>query len=155
MASRIIFVLCIAATVTACGRVAESRFNPLNWFGNARNETIDGGLLPAGYNAEDPRPYVAQVTELRLERTASGAIVHATGITPTLGYWNADLVSVPSDDPSVLTYQFRMLPPAGNAMNGTPQQRMVHVGAALSERALDGVRTVRVQAATNALSVRR
>ncbi|MGC8202307.1 hypothetical protein ACP2AV_06345 [Aliiroseovarius sp. PTFE2010] len=155
MTSRIIFVLCLAGMLAACGRVSESRINPLNWFGNARNETAAAGLLPADYNAEDPRPYIAQVTDLRIERTASGAIVHATGITPLLGYWDAELVSVPSDDPSVLTYQFRMAPPSDNAMNGTPQQRTVHVGAALSNRALDDIRTVRVQAAANALSVRR
>lgn len=154
--SRIVLCLTVLVLAAGCARVSESRLNPMNWFGGARNQQVAGGaLVPPGYGTNDARPYVAQVTALTIERTTSGAIIHATGITPTVGYWDAELIETPATEPGVVTYQFRMSPPYLPRELGTPEQRTVHVAATLSNLALETVRTVRVQSATNTMSVRR
>ncbi|HEY0274900.1 MAG TPA: hypothetical protein VGC31_02345, partial [Paenirhodobacter sp.] len=60
-----------------------SWMNPKNWFGGSQKvQTLDpeGGYAAA---TRDARPLVLQVTDLRLDRTLTGAIVSATGLPPT------------------------------------------------------------------------
>ena len=154
MSARIILLVSLLAITASCGRVAESRYNPLNWFGRAES-TQTGALVPASFRAGQSGPMVAQVTALRIERTSTGGIVSAEGVTPALGYWDAQLVEVPSDDPAIKTYQFRMLPPPAVTIIGTTEQRKVNVGAVLSNFELEQIRQVRVQSASNTLTTRR
>ena len=71
MTRTILAILAISLTVSACGRIRDSRVNPFNWFGRDRTETVavtDEALL------RDPRPFVAQVVSLKIEPTPKGAI---------------------------------------------------------------------------------
>ncbi len=116
-------------------------------------------LHPAeGYaKAEDPRELVEKLVALRVERTASGVIVHASGMPARQGYWEAELV--PSDEKDhadgVAHYDFRVFSSAPGTRTGTPHSRKIHVAAFLSNAELAKVRRIRVQAATNSMVARR
>jgi hypothetical protein len=147
----ILAVLILATALPGCARLRESRFNPLNWFGPGREaEVVELYVRP-----EDPRALVAQVTLLKVEPYPGGAIVRATGVPPTQGYWEAELVAQPLDENGQLVYEFRVFPPRVPAVAGTPYSRQITVAAAISNIALQGVGTIVVQGAGNALSARR
>ncbi len=83
MTSRTLIILVASVLVlSGCARVSESRFNPFNWFGSSADEET---VATIGESA-DPRPLVAEVTSLVVERTPTGAIVRATGLPPDQGW---------------------------------------------------------------------
>lgn len=139
--ARIGAVLALAA-LAGCG-VGQSRLNPLNWFGSAREVPVEVA------RAADARPVVDQVVSLDVAQTRSGAIVSAVGLPPTQGFWEADLVPVPSGDPSVLLLDFRILPPPAPNRVGTQPSREVLAGATFSTQDLAGIRSIAVQGARN------
>lgn len=147
----IIAVVVLATALGGCARLKESPINPLNWFGQARQAAVaDLYVRP-----DDARALVAQVTVLKVEPYPGGAIVRATGVPPTQGYWEAELVAQPLDDQGRLVYEFRIFPPPVPATAGTPYSRQVTVAAALSTIKLQGVTSIMVQGAENALSAGR
>ncbi|PHQ80247.1 MAG: hypothetical protein COB65_11530, partial [Thalassobium sp.] len=108
----------IALTLSGCARIAESRFNPVNWFGRSTVEasapTEIRPLVPEGRRAQvvEGRELVQSVTAMRIDRTPGGAIVHATGLAATQGYFNAQLVLAGIEN-GVMTLDFRAEVPAG------------------------------------------
>ena len=147
----IITVLVLAMALPGCARLRESRFNPLNWFGNAREAAVTDLYV----RPEDPRALVAQVTDMKVEPYPGGAIVRATGVPPTQGYWEAELVAQPLDEQGRLVFEFRVYPPLIPAAAGTPYSRQITVAVALSDIKLQGVSAIVVQGAANALSAGR
>lgn len=141
-----------AFVVTGCGAVRDSRLNPFNWFGGARRRER---VQQTAEVARDQRLLVADVTSLAVDPYSSGAIVRATGIPPTQGWWDAELVARPIDENGVLVYDFRVFPPLINTPPGTPRSREITVGTSISRVRLDQVREIVVQGANNALSSRR
>ena len=154
MARRLILTLTVLGLLAGCARIAESRFNPLNWFG--RGSEVET-LAPLGPEAPDSRPLIEQVTELVIERVPGGAIVRARGLPATQGYWDGELVADNGGDPveGILTYRFRVIPPVGQRPVSTPRSREVIVGQFLSDQSLEGVREIRVVSAGNTRSARR
>jgi len=142
----------IAATLIlgGCG-IGASRLNPFNWFGGS-SETATTATVETG--PQDARMLVAQVTDLVVERNQNGAIIRATGLPPTQGYWEAELVPRPVED-GVLVYDFRVYPPIIQARVSTPQSRQITVGAYLSNIRLQDIRQITVQGETNARTTRR
>ena len=147
----IIAVLMLSLTLMGCARIAASRLNPLNWFGAARPTVVTMLYVPP----EESRPLVAQVTELKVEPYPGGAIVRATGLPATLGYFQAELVAQPVDDQGRLVFEFRLYAPPDGGGLATPFARQITVAASVSAITLQGVRSVVVQGAGNALTVRR
>lgn len=142
----------LALGLTGCARVAESRLNPFNWFGGSETETTTAAAVVE----TDPRPRVAQVTSLTIEPTPTGAIVRATGLPPTQGWFAAALV--PETDEPVngeMVYVFRAVPPEAPRRVSTVQSRELSVARSLSQQALAQTRVVRVIGAQNALVARR
>lgn len=136
------------STLVGCG-LGQSRLNPLTWFGSDREERISTArAVPA-------RPVVQDVVSVSAAPTTGGAIVSAIGLPPTQGFWEADLVRVPSDDPSVLLLDFNILPPLTPEPVGTQPSREVLVGTFLSTQQLAGIRTIAVQGQRNRRSVSR
>ena len=150
--SRHLALIAALCLVTACAAVRTSPLNPLNWFGPARTAPV-ADLVTAA--AADPRALVAQVTALRIEPTAGGVLIRATGLPPTQGYWQAELVKVDTDNPETLTYDFRIFPPLTATRTGTQPSREVVVATSVSNIALGEVRSITVQGATNALTTGR
>ncbi len=135
--------------VAGCG----TRLNPMNWFGSSEETVAEA---PAGFT-QDARPLVAQVTELRIERVTTGAIIRATGLPPTQGYWDAELVPTNLNEleNGELIYEFRLSAPLDPAISSTARSRDVFVAADLSQTELQGVRRVTVIGASNRRTVRR
>lgn len=146
-------VLIAATTLTACGVWRESRINPKNWFGRSQEVQVaapaDDGLDAKG------RSLVASVTGMTVEPYPGGAIIRATGLPPSQGWWDAELVALPVDDKGVLVVEFRVFPPVKAWPEGTPVSRQITAALALSDIRLEPVRTIVVQGATNARSSRR
>jgi len=132
-----------------------SKFNPFNWFRGSNEETLKE--LPDPNVIIDHRGIVDQVTQLTIEKTGGGAIIHAVGLPPTQGYWDAELVPLNGEHPvnGVLTYQFRIQQPVGFERQSTTQSREVVVGHFVSNFKLNGVSQIRVVGTRNARVSRR
>lgn len=141
--------------LTACAKVRDSRLNPFNWFQKSAVTTLEP---KGGYStAADTRPLVDQVLSLVVEPVAGGAIVRATGLPPTQGWWSADLVADAEGKPvdGVLTFRFVLAPPPNPAPVSTQQSREITAGVYLSTIDLAEVREITVVGARNARSTRR
>jgi len=140
---------CIILGLTACG--GSLNLNPFDWGSSDRNRSVV--VVPEGGFLEDQeyRGLVPQVIELQILQSPGGAIVHARGLTPRLGYWDAELVAENFERPDngVLTYMFRISEPPFQTIAGRAQQREVLVGHFVSDTKLQGVRTIRVVGANN------
>lgn len=153
MKKTIAILLVATIAVTGCGRIRDSKLNPFNWFGRSKSEpvqVVDG--VP-----QDPRPLVDQVTALDVARQPGGAIIHATGLPPTQGWWQAELL--PANDgvaeDGTLTYRFVVSQPLELRRASTPQSREVTVAVYLSDIRLQDVSRIVVQGASNSRSVSR
>lgn len=145
-------VLIVTLGLGACGRIRDSRLNPFNWFGGStRSQTV----APVPEEVADPRPLVSNVTALAIERMPGGAVVRATGVPPTQGYWAAELVERPIDDNGVLVFDFRVAPPPAASAVSTVRSREITVASFLSDKRLETIRTITVQGANSARSSRR
>jgi hypothetical protein len=142
--------LAATALIAVAGCGAVQRLNPFTWF--------DGGSQPVVQTrvaAAPVMPLVAQVTSLEVAPTIGGAIVSATGLPPTQGYWDAELERAPSPDPATLVLRFRAVPPPGPAPAGTVPSREVLAGTRLTNGDLAGIRTIAVEGQVNRRLARR
>lgn len=149
--SRRLVVLGLGLTLAGCGGLRESRLNPFNWF--RRSEPRETIVLPG--EQTDPRGLVETVLSMNVEPIPGGAVVRARGLTPTQGWWNAELVGRDVDENGVLVYEFRLLPPVGQSDVNTQRSREIDVAIYISDIKLANVREIVVQGATNARSARR
>ncbi|MBI1171246.1 hypothetical protein GC209_07575 [bacterium] len=151
MKRALILVTVVGLGLAGCG-LGKSRLNPLNWFGHHPRQ----GTPVAFYTPPvDPRGLVAQVITLKVEPYPGGALVRATGVPPTQGFWNASLVEVPDDKAGQLVFEFRIAPPKTPAPAGTQPSREVTVATSLTDYKLQDVRAIEVRGAQNAMSAHR
>lgn len=146
----------VLLTLSGCARLSDSRLNPFNWFGGSREVTTTAPqdirpLVPEGRRTVivDGRQLISSVTALRVDRAPTGAIVNAVGIAPTQGFYNAELVNAGISN-GVLMLEFRAQAPAGFEAEGTTRSRQINAAYVIDASDLAGIRTVRVQAASNA-----
>lgn len=144
-------LLCLCLGLAGCGGFRDSKINPFNWFGGSQEvEKVALATAPA-----DRRGLVQQVLTLNVEETSGGAIIRATGLPPTQGYWDAELVALPLDESGRLVLEFRIFPPIANANTGTAPSREVTVALFLSSYKLNEIREIVVQGEANARAARR
>jgi hypothetical protein len=146
---RALTALTLCLGLAACG---ESRLNPMNWFGGEREERI---TVTEVERPADPRPLVAEVTSLAIETTTSGAILTATALTETTGYWQPGLVLVaPRGGHRHLRVPRR---PAARRRGRGPRAHAPDRGRrdALGQGDLQGLRSITVIARTNRRTVER
>lgn len=146
-----------ALALSACGRIAESRLNPFNWFGRSEVVPVAAAAPSPDAVPEDGRLTVTEVTDLEVTRTPGGALLVARGLPPTQGWWDAELVALNDGVPveGVLTYVFRVAQPPVAQRVSTPQSRELTAGVFLSDQALAGVRRIVVQGSANSRAVNR
>jgi len=158
--------------LTGCG---NSRLNPFNWFGRAQSEPVDAAeaeeinpLIPAqtgilsssrrARNADPDTDPIATVQALRVERVPGGAILRATAVDSRQGAYGVKLVPENDDElpiDGVLTYSLERQLPQEQRPVGPEQTREVIVARAVTDQQLAGVRTIRVVAEQNVMTVRR
>ena len=143
--------LVAALVLTSCGVVRDSRLNPFNWFG--RSERVET-LSPLAEKRET-RLLVADVVTLSIEPYSGGAIVRATGVMESQGWWQAELVEVAGEDPTHLVLDFRILPPVTPTAVGTVRSREVTAAMTISPRRLEDISRVTVQGQQSARTTRR
>lgn len=137
--------------LTSCGAVRDSRLNPFNWFGRSQpTETIQTVEKP-----KDPRLLVADVVSMNVEPYSGGAIVRATGIAQTQGWWDAELVELETDEAGHLILEFRLFPPVAQQDVNTPRSREITVAMTLSPARLENISRITVQGESNARTTRR
>ncbi len=156
MKTLITCALLSAFLLAGCGNGGGSfgsGLNPFGWFKSAnRGKMLEARDLPS--LPEDPRGLVDQITTLRVERAPGGAIIRATGLPPTQGWWDGELKPVNGEQPvnGALVYRFVIAPPPGFEPVSTPRSRMVVVARFVSDKKLEGVRRIVVQGARNQLA---
>ncbi len=147
MTARWALALTLTLALASCGGLRDSRLNPFNWFGrSAPAERVEVAVDPDA----DPRPLVETVTDMQVDAFPGGAIVRATGLTPTQGWWAAELIELPIDADGVLVLEFRLLPPITPTDVNTPQSRTVTVGTSFSDIKMAKISRIVVQGKTNA-----
>lgn len=136
----------------ACGTVRDSRINPFNWFGGAR----EGRAVEAAGPVGDGRILVAQVTHFSVEPAVGGAVLRATGLPPTQGWYEGELVLVPdADKPNDLLFRFVIRAPVLPNRVSTQRSREVTVARYLTDYQLEGIRRITVTAEGNSRTVTR
>lgn len=142
--------------LSACARLRESRLNPLNWFGGSRRRRTRSEATAA--ETADGRQLVREVTEMVVEQVPGGAIVRATGLPPTQGWWKAELKSDTRgrpDENGVVTYRFLVYQPLTQTRVSTPQSRELTAAVFLSDIRLEAISEIVVQGETNSRASRR
>jgi hypothetical protein len=135
--------------VSGCSGFRDAKINPLNWFAKAQADAQPVLVLDA---PADNRLLVDQVLTLKVEQMATGAIVRATGLPPTQGWWDAQLVALPTEEPGILVLEFRVFPPVGQAQIVNQTSREITAAYAITAFKLEAVTKIIVQGASNALS---
>lgn len=138
-----IAILALTA-MTACGGFS-SRLNPFKWFKRSAPVAVVSVETPA-----DPRPLVADVLSMQIDPYPGGAIVRATGLPPTQGFWSAELIPLPVDETGKLVLQFHVFPPEGAAAVVNQQSREITVAYNISDIKLQEISQIVVQGANNA-----
>ncbi|MCQ0969908.1 hypothetical protein MLD63_05650 [Paracoccus sp. TK19116] len=165
---RTIASLLAVVAVAGCGIGSrDSGWNPLGWLGGGgRTQTLEP---EGGYEAAstDPRQGIAQITGARWELLNEGRLLIVTGITPTKGYWDAELVPE-NPDPTdrlrpgpdgVLRLRFVAAPPPPDSvaarLPARPEVDTITTALTLPNQTLARMTEVVVTGATNAVSIRR
>lgn len=141
----------LVIALAGCGGMRDSKLNPFNWF--KRSE--DRAMVDVPADAADPRLLVETVLDLVVEPIPGGAIVRARGLPPTQGWWDAELVLIPSEDAGAVVYEFRITQPDRPQDVNVPRSREVDVAIYISDIKLEFVDEIIVQGATNARSAHR
>lgn len=151
----VVLALVVAATaLSGCGRVSESRLNPMNWFGGSRDEAP---TLGPTQTSVDNRALVTQVTELSIEQTSTGALVRATGMMPTAGWWDPGLVAENHGRPvdGTLTLRFVAAAPSEPVVAANDQARRLIAVYPINIAILETISDIVVTGAENSRRARR
>ncbi|TDK50344.1 hypothetical protein [Antarcticimicrobium luteum] len=163
-------LLVTSLLLAGCGGWRDSRINPGNWFGKSRSERVQATeaanpLIPKSTRGMFARPDpvdvtvpIAEVTELRVEQTSTGAIVYAEGVAARQGPYEVELrpVSTPEEEAEgILSLSFRVVYPERPTPVGTAFSRTVRAAHSMTRQELAGVRTIRVAGRDNVRTTRR
>lgn len=170
MRKSLALILAGTLVLAGCGGWRDSGMNPGNWFGKSKSTPVAvsadpdvNPLIPerktksifAKAEKEDLSVPVAQISDLRVEPTPTGAIIHVTAIAERQGAYQIELRRLPDAATGTLEYVFRVLYPEGTTATGTPHSRTVQAAVTVTEQDMQGIRVIRVSGAKNARETRR
>jgi hypothetical protein len=164
MRRQIIISGVVLSLLAGCASLSQSPVNPLNWFGPSEaspstpQQIVRPSLAPRkGYpNFIDTRSLIANVSDVTISKTSTGAIITATGQAASTGYFDAQLVPVASETSGTLVLEFRIRAPrTQNIVLGTTKQREIVVARSISAGELSALRSVTVRAENGQRTTRR
>lgn len=162
---RLALGLAAALALAGCGD-GGSRLNPFNWFGGGQRRGPETLEPASGFVRIDRRQSIPQLTGARWEPIDGGRLLVATGIGPTKGWWDAELVpELPTPDgrirpgpDGVLRLRFVASPPAPGTVETTmaadPRVDTITVARAFSNAQLMQIVAVEVAGGANGLTLR-
>ncbi|WEF25807.1 hypothetical protein [Paracoccus sp. S3-43] len=162
--SKLTAPLLIATMVlVGCGRLGDSRWNPLSW-GSAPTRTLE----PEGGYARisDTRPAIPQITAARWEPLNEGRLLVVTGFAPMRGYSSVALVTarpqpgdrLAPDADGVLRLRLVGVPPAPGSAAALPARPGVDditAAMAISSVQLSRIVAVEITSGSNVVTLRR
>lgn len=150
----------LALSLSACGGLGEGtlqNLNPTNLFGGTETEEqTDTQTTITRKESADGKADVAEVANVRLDYTPSGAILHAQGITTMNGYHSGSLRALnfgEADAAGIVTYAFRAIPPSDISANRSTSMTL-SAGTFIPNSQLRRINAVTVTGAQNAITVR-
>ncbi len=164
-------MLATALIISGCSGYKDSRLNPGNWF--SRSVAVAPTESPASYNPLIPqravsifRPdtdetaplgaLVREIETLKIEQRPGGAIIAVTGLVRRAGVQDVTLqLNESASSDSVLVYDLRSFFSDRGPVPQTVSARRVSAAISLTDQEMEGIRTVRVNGATNARETRR
>lgn len=167
MRKQVLALVLIGTTVSACGAVRESRFNPFNWFGGSTSVPVQASesevnpLIPRRNPILSPREQayggtpVQNVTDLHIRRVQGGAVIEVTGVMRSAGSFDVRLTREDSERSDTLVYTMRALQPRATSGVGSAYSRTVTAATRLTDQQLAGIRVIQVRALENVRSSRR
>ena len=144
-------LLCGVLALSACGRVADSRINPMNWFGGEAEQENETPVDQEREALRDDK-LILEVLQLEAAPHPGGIIVTAKGLAPTQGYFDAELVEFGREE-SRLVYEFRATPPLVPQPEGARVTRELVTGVFISRQTLGTARRVTVVGQNNRRTV--
>ena len=151
MTKPMLATLSVLLLLAACGSGQRTWYNPFGWFGGSQETE---SLVQDVGTPQDPRPLVDKVLSLSVEPFDGGAIIRATGLPQTQGFWAAELIAEPVVDGRA-GFRFVVVPPMEPMRVSTQPSREITVATTLTNRELEGISEIIVTGARNARSSRR
>lgn len=156
---------CVMLMLAGCGRVADSRWNPMNWGGSSQPQTLapKGGYPTATVDGRVP---LAAVTSAKWDPLYEGRMLVVTGLGASKGWWEVALVTevpMPSgrirpDENGVLRLRLVGKPPLPNTFEAAnppnPASDTITVALTIPNAVLPSLREVVISGAGNAVTLR-
>lgn len=156
-------LLIATVAIAGCGRLGDSRWNPLSW-GSAPVRTLE----PEGGYAQvsDTRPDIPQITAARWEPLNEGRLLVVEGFAPVRGYSSVALVTarpqpgdrLTPDADGVLRLRLVGVPPAQGspaALPARPGVDEIRTAMAMSSVQLARIAAVEIASAGNVVRLGR
>ena len=161
---RFLVVLVISSVaLTGCGRLRDSKVNPINWFGNGKPRPVATAQTGAGTQTNPLIPTkrasifrknktevyfgtpVDQISSISVENLPSGAIIHVTGISLRQGAHDVRLTSTSKAEPvdGVLTFTLAAVQPQDQPQ-GAQLARTIHAAQFVSTEDLENTTVIRI-----------
>ena len=156
-------LLIATSALVGCGRLGDSRWNPLSW-GSAPTRSLE----PEGGYAQvsDTRPDIPQITAARWEPLNEGRLLVVEGFAPVRGYSSVALVTarpqpgdrLAPDADGVLRLRMVGVPPAPGspaALPARPGVDEIRTAMAISSVQLSRIAAVEITSAGNVVRLGR
>lgn len=153
MRAFVLVSLVVTFALGGCGRVADSRANPFNWFGGSDEVVVAADVSPEAEALRDDT-LLPNVLELEAAPHPGGVILTAKGLAPTQGFHSGELVLV-SQAANEMVFELRATAPGTAQPEGAQATREMVVGIFLSQQTMGNASRIVVIAGENRRSVRR
>lgn len=155
--------------LSGCSRLRDSKLNPGNWFGKSTPRPVATAsgeanpLIPqqTTIRRKDRREVylgtpVDQISNVIVEPTTAGAIIHVTAISLQQGAFDVRLTSDTDGEPvdGVLAFRLMAVQPTDQPQ-GAPRQRTIHAARFVSNNDLNETSSIVVIGARNQHVARR
>lgn len=151
MKNIILSVATISLLASCSGSGSVSSLNPFRRSPPPEETLVTAERIPDG------RELIATVAELRAEPTRNGVILRARGKTDVQGYYDVELSETNNglpDENGMLTFELRGKPPQLPLAANTDRSREIVAGVFISRIVLKRVKSLRVVAARNQITIR-